>query len=232
MNAPLGFAVSMVLLSLAIAAAFLVAVARVSRGSLVKATVGVVVWMAVPAALAAAGRLSFDTVPPTMLVLLAVLVTGTVVFARGELGGRIATGLPLQALIGYQGFRILVELWLHRGYEEGLFPVQMTYSGWNFDIVTGISAVAVGLLVARGVVGRRTVLAWNVVGLALLLVIVTIAILSAPLPLQAFRADPPNVYVTGFPGVWLPVVLVQAALLGHLLVFRRLGRGAGARGNR
>ena len=59
-------------------------------------------------------------------------------------------------------------------------------------------------------------------GLALLIAIVTIAILSSPVPFRTFDAGPANTYVTGFPGVWLPAVLVQAALLGHLLVFRRL----------
>jgi hypothetical protein len=33
-------------------------------------------------------------------------------------------------------------------------------------------------------------------------------------------------FVAHFPFVWLPAFLVQAALLGHLLVFRRLARGA------
>ena len=63
---------------------------------------------------------------------------------------------------------------------------------------------------------------WNVLGTALLATIVTIAILSAPLPIRVFTEGPTNVWVTGFPGVWLPAVLVQAALLGHLLVFRKL----------
>ena len=65
---------------------------------------------------------------------------------------------------------------------------------------------------------------WNVLGTALLATIVAIVILSAPLPIRVFTEGPTNVWVTRFPGVWLPAVLVQAALLGHLLVFRKLAR--------
>jgi len=48
-------------------------------------------------------------------------------------------------------------------------PVQMSYSGRNFDIVTGTSSILVAWLVASGRGGRRLVLLWNVLGLALLL---------------------------------------------------------------
>jgi hypothetical protein len=34
--------------------------------------------------------------------------------------------------------------------------------------------------------------------------------------------EPANVWVTRPPFVWLPAVLVLAALLGHLVLFRRL----------
>ena len=192
-----------------------------------RAAFGAALWLGVTGGLAIAGVLSFETMPPTMLIVMALLTAGTVMFALSGVGSALASELPLAALVGFQSFRILVELWLHRGYELGHFPVQMTYSGLNFDVVTGVSALLVAWLVHRGVAGRRVVLAWNVVGLGLLATIVTIAILSAPLPFRLFTAGPANVYVTGFPGVWLPAVMVQAALLGHVLVFRRLlGQGA------
>jgi hypothetical protein len=43
-----------------------------------------------------------------------------------------------------------------------------------------------------------------------------------PFPLQRFAV--PNVWVTQAPFVWLPAVMVLAALLGHILLFRRLRR--------
>ena len=57
-------------------------------------------------------------------------------------------------------------------------------------------------------------------------------ILSAPLPFRVFWNEPANVWVTRVPWVWLPAVLVLAALLGHIVVYRRLRaerRGLSAR---
>ena len=61
----------------------------------------------------------------------------------------------------------------------------------------------------------------NVLGFALLLNIVVIAILSTPL-FRSFGDDRLNVWVTYPPFVWLPAVMVLAALAGRLLIFRAL----------
>jgi hypothetical protein len=63
---------------------------------------------------------------------------------------------------------------------------------------------------------------WNVVGLALLINVVTVAILATP-RFQYFGPDQINVWVMYPPFVWLPAVLVLAALLGHIVVFRASG---------
>ena len=63
-------------------------------------------------------------------------------------------------------------------------------------------------------------IAWNLAGLALLVNIVSVAILSMPTPFRAFTNEPANTFVTQAPYVWLPVFLVQAAWLGHLLTLK------------
>jgi hypothetical protein len=70
-------------------------------------------------------------------------------------------------------------------------------------------------------IGRRVVLAWNVIGLALLLNVVIVAILGTP-RFRYFGDDALNVWITYPPFVWLPAVMVVAALAGHLIVFRAL----------
>ena len=74
-----------------------------------------------------------------------------------------------------------------------------------------------------GRVGRRVVLTWNVLGLLLVLNVVTVGILSTP-RFRLFGDDRVNVFVTYTPFVWLPAVMVLAALAGHLIVFRALSR--------
>ena len=110
---------------------------------------------------------------------------------------------------------------MHALGNRGIRPEQMSYSGRNFDVVTGATAIVVAGLVLAGVAGRRLVMAWNILGLALLVNIVVVAILSTP-RFAVFGPDRLNVFVTYPPFVWLPAVLVLAALAGHLIVFRAL----------
>jgi hypothetical protein len=63
---------------------------------------------------------------------------------------------------------------------------------------------------------------WNWMGLALLVNIVVISNLSAPTPLRVFMNEPANEWIARAPFVWLPAVMVLTALLGHVVVFRRL----------
>jgi hypothetical protein len=217
--------VAFIALAVSVGGAFIDAVHRVEVGGGHSRTwyapLGMVTWMATTWWLAAMGRLHFEA-PPTILGVF--LGTGIIaaLIAFSPLGLRLALGLPLWRLVGMQGFRLLVELLLHRAYSEGLMPVQMTYVGRNFDIVTGVTAVAVALWAKIGRPSRWVVLAWNLLGTGLLLNILVVALLSSPLPIRRFWNEPSNVWVTHAPWVWLPAVLVLAALLGHLLVFRRL----------
>jgi hypothetical protein len=103
----------------------------------------------------------------------------------------------------------------------------MSYSGRNFDIVTGATAIVVAILVKMGLGGRRLVTVWNVLGLALLVNVVSVAIASMPL-LRLFGDDHVVTFVTYPPFVWLPAVMVLAALAGHLVIFRALRRRASA----
>ena len=165
----------------------------------------------------------WDATPPPFALLVVGILGLTVALACTKYGRRLALGLPLWALVGIQGFRLPLELAMHAMYERGVMPEQMSYSGRNFDIVTGITALAVAWLVFSGRVGRRVVLTWNILGLLLVLNVVTVGILSTP-RFRLFGDDRLNVFVTHAPFVWLPAVMVLAALAGHLIVFRALSR--------
>jgi hypothetical protein len=227
-----GFGVAFVSLVLALALAFPAAVGAASRRAgeppertlrrTVLASVGIAVWLAATCALAASGLLARLLLPPPLLVLLVAAIALTATLAFSRLGTLLARSLPLALLVGYQAFRIPVELLLHRGHVEGFVPPQMTYLGLNFDVLTGISALGVAWAVRARRVGRRGVLLWNVAGLLLLANIATIAALSVPGPFRVFANSPSNAWVRHAPWIWLPTVLVQAAFLGHLLVFRAL----------
>ena len=68
-------------------------------------------------------------------------------------------------------------------------------------------------------------------GLALLLNIVGVAMLSVPGPLRVFMNEPANTIIAEWPFVWLPAFVVPVALWSHLLSLRQLVR-RGAREHR
>jgi hypothetical protein len=164
----------------------------------------------------------FDVFPPPVLLLMAPTFVASTAFAFSRTGSMLARGLPLAVLVGLQAFRIPLELILHELGRAGVLPVQMTWDGMNLDVVSGITAAALAIWSVYTRVPRLVLVLWNVLGLVLLLVIVTIAALSAPLPFRVFMNEPANTIVTTVPYVWIPAFFVQAAWIGHLLVFRRL----------
>jgi hypothetical protein len=183
---------------------------------------GVLVWLAVAGLAGWLGLVrDFQRVPP-MFVLLLAAVALTVVTAMSRVGSQLVAEAGIVWLIGLQAFRIAVEVFLDWGHRVSLVPVQMTFVGRNWDIVSGVSAAALAWLAAKRQAPRWLVLLWNSVGLALLLNIVVIAILSMPTPLRRFHNEPVNSFIAYFPYIWLPTFLVQLALFGHLLVFRWL----------
>jgi hypothetical protein len=185
---------------------------------------GAVTWVVSMVALAHSGVLRYweRRPPPLMFVLVAIVVLG-IVIARSSIGDRLARGLSLASLVGLQSFRLPLELLMHRAQLAGVMPEQMSYSGRNFDIVTGITAVALAMWLRMGRPPRTVVAGWNVMGLLLLANIVTVAVLSTP-QFGAFGATPDrlNTFVTYPPYVLLPGVMVLAAWAGHLIVFRAL----------
>ena len=106
------------------------------------------VWMTATWRAAESGVLRlWDATPPPFALLVVGILGLTAALACTGYGRRLALGLPLWALIGIQGFRLPLELAMHAMYERGVMPEQMSYSGRNFDIVTGITALVVAWLV-------------------------------------------------------------------------------------
>lgn len=210
--------VSVGISALAIIVAALVGLAAGRRPALVIAALMVFEYR-----LAQSGLLAqWERRPPVLMVMMVAILVATVWFSRSRRFNRI----PLAAIVGVQAFRLPLELVMHRAYEDGLMPVQMSYSGYNLDILSGATAiVAAGMLTWRKQAPRWLVVGWNILGSALLVNIVTIAVASTPVFAAFGRGAALNTWVAHPPYVWLPGVLVPAALLGHLLVWRRISSG-------
>jgi hypothetical protein len=183
---------------------------------------GAVAWLALSLWVSAAGVLrQFEWTPPPMLLLMAAVfgLAGWIAFSW--VGDLVVRHTSWVALVGLQGFRLPLEMLMHRAYVEGIMPGQMSYSGRNFDIITGLTAIVLAIALARYRVPRWIIRAWNVLGTVLLINIMVIAVLSMPM-FHRFGMDRLNVWVADPPFVWLPAVLVLTALAGHLIIFRKL----------
>ncbi len=94
------------------------------------ALLGILAWAALSASLAASGVLGrFDRLPPPFMVFLVASTALTAVLAFSRVGARLIGGVGLAALVGYQAFRIPVELVLDSLYGAGVAPQQMTFEG-------------------------------------------------------------------------------------------------------
>lgn len=145
-----------------------------------------------------------------------------IVIALSSLGRRVATAVPIWALVAFQGFRLPLELVLHAWYEAGALPVQMTFEGDNFDIATGILGLAIGLGMRQGWLGLRAAWVFNLIGCGLLVRVMQIALLSSPWPARVYMNDPPVLLMFHAPYTWILPICVSGALMGHLLLFRAL----------
>lgn len=161
----------------------------------------------------------FDAVPPPALPIFGVLFFVTLAVGLSRIGQRLST-LPLTLLVGFQAFRIVVELLIHQAILADIAPPQMGWASHNLDIITGVLAIPCGIWADR--LPKAALWLFNLIGLGLLLNVVTVAILSMPTPFQVLTPD--NTWVGYFPYIWLPAGLVTFALLGHVLLTRRLLR--------
>lgn len=177
-------------------------------------------WLLVTGALGASGVFDHFELPPRMLLFFGPTLVGVTIWGwRSDLWE-----LPLSFLVGFQAFRIGVELLIHQAVIEGIAPPQMTWTGMNLDIVTGITALFLIPVASR--MPKMAVHAWNLLGWGLLIKVIGVAILSMPTPLQRYTPD--NTWVAFFPWIWLPTVHVAIAWMGHVVVLKKLTRSGGA----
>ncbi|WP_133228291.1 hypothetical protein [Sphingobacterium corticibacter] len=120
--------------------------------------------------------------------------------------------------------RIPVEFVLFQLYLSGSIPILMTYKGWNFDILIGLSALVLAVLLFFIRFSKITGILkiWSVVGILSLASVVIIAILSSPIPIQQFAFEQPNTALLYFPYVLLPSLIVPTVFLSHFLLLKSM----------
>lgn len=193
------------------------------RSTLIAAALALV-WLIATWTVSATGVLGrFDRLPPPFAFLFLSVVIVSVSLGLGPIGTALVQGLPLWGLVLAQAFRLPLELVMHQAALERVMPNQMSYSGGNFDVVTGSTALLVAALLATRRAGRGLAKAWNIMGALLLANVLTIALLSTP-TFAVFGSTPErlNIWVAYPPFIWLPTIMVVAAFAGHIVVGRKI----------
>ena len=161
--------------------------------------------------------------PPGALYIVGpVFVFVALAVVRGHAAGALARIMPLALPIAFQTFRVVVELFLHRLWQEGLVPKMLTYDGANVDIWIGASAPIVAWLSTKGRGGERVALIWNVAGLLALANVVGRAALTAPGPFKLLDAETANLAIGTFPYTFIAGFFAPLAVILHVLSLRAL----------
>lgn len=183
---------------------------------------GLLLWLAFLAIISQKNILdNWQAMPPRMLIVILPPLLAVIIFCILPSAGKILAYVPLHILTGLQSFRIVMELILFSLYFKDVIPVQMTFEGRNWDILTGISAIPVAWLIFKNRLDKRLIILWNVAGLILLFNIVCIAVLSTPTPLRVFMNEPANTVVAYYPFVWLPGFVVPVAYALHFFSIKK-----------
>jgi len=185
---------------------------------------GLLAWLFVTAASASSGYFSdFLTMPPRIALAIVPAFLAMLAIGFSPWAGRLAEVLPHAGILYAQSFRIVMEAILWLLYLHQAMPRVMTFEGRNFDLLTGASALILGILWQRNVLRSRTVLiAWNWAGIAILSLTVSQGFFSAPTRLQLIHEEVDNVLIGGFPFIWLPTFVVPFAFVLHILSLRKL----------
>lgn len=180
-------------------------------------------WMLLQTLIGLSGFYQVRTGPPRFVFLIAPALIFTIVPFLSRRGRIFTDSFSMKKLTLLHSIRIPVEFTLYYVFLAKLIPELMTFEGRNLDIISGVTAPVVYYLVfVRRQAGTLTLLIWNCICLALLINVLTIAILSAQTPFQQLAFDQPNIGVTYFPYVWLPAVIVPIVLFSHITAIRQL----------
>ncbi len=187
----------------------------------------ILVWLIVQGYVAWTGFYAnnVDAFPPPFILVIAPLVivfSWTLLSGRGK---RFIDELSLEQMTWLSIVRIPVEIVLFWLAGEKAIPELMTFAGRNFDIIGGITAPFVAYFgIRKKMLGKTGLLIWNFVMMGFLFFIVINAILSAPMDIQMFAFDQPNLAIAYFPYIWLPAYVASIVMFCHLASISKLLR--------
>jgi hypothetical protein len=164
-----------------------------------------------------------NTFPPRFILLILPPIVSIIILFFSKKGRIFIDTLDVKLLTIIHTIRILVEIVLFWLFMYKTIPIELTFEGRNFDIISGITAPIVyyfGFI--KQTLSKKLITSWNVLCVLLLLNVIFNSVLSSPVTYQNFGFNQPNIAVLHFPFVFLPSLIVPIILFSHFVVIRRL----------
>lgn len=159
------------------------------------------------------------------------IVVGIALFRQWRVFRRAVQAVPQGWIVGVQVYRVLGLIFLLL-YAKGALPGEFAWPAGVGDVMVGLLAPAVAMAYShRRGNARQWLHAWNLFGIADLMVAVTTGFLTSPSRFQMFAFEAPNRLITSFPLVMIPVFLVPLAILLHLASLAKLHETETTRGD-
>jgi hypothetical protein len=158
---------------------------------------------------------------PIGLALLVPLLLAGLAYARSARFRSLLLRVDLRWLIGVQLWRVAGEMFLF-GYARNELPASFAVPAGIGDVLVGLAAPLVAVLAAPNTrTGRRIIVGWSVVGLADLVVAVTMGVLNAPGRFGLLAGEVTTAPLLELPLSLIPTFFVPLSILLHLIVLRR-----------
>lgn len=188
-------------------------------------SVALIAWLALAEFLGSANTYfaTTETAVPTLLFgLLTPLIVAAIGLLLSGSFASLVSAIPLPWLVAAQIYRVGGGIFLVL-LADGRLPWQFALPAGIGDVATGISAIAVAVLLAqRAIDARRAAYTWSLFGITDLVIAVTMGALTSPGLPHLLAFDAPNLLITSYPLVMVPTFAVPLALILHGLVLSRL----------
>jgi len=187
--------------------------------------IGVGFWLSYVTLLANFGIFRSWSFPPRIPLLVIIPTFGFMFwFFKTGRHRSLLHAVPRWQPVVYQSFRIGVEFLILGAVLRGLGPKEPSFEGYNFDIITGITAPLIALLVYRWkILSEKWVFWWNIMGLLWLVNVIFIFISLGVAPqIWGYEQTPINPDFGQMPYLLIPALFMPCAVFMHVFSLLQL----------
>jgi hypothetical protein len=189
-------------------------------------TGALLIWFAVALWLGRAGVFVARTavVPPIPFAILLPIAVGLYLLASSRRFAAVFEVIPQSWLTGVQIYRVLGAMFLAL-WTQNRMPGEFALPAGTGDVIVGLAAPIVAWLnAAHSPSARNATIAWNIFGVADLVIAVGSGFLTSPSPYQMLAFDRPNELIVEYPFVLVPAFFVPLSIILHVLSLWKLRR--------